>query len=124
MKKKVLLWLDDCRNPFAYGSTWIQDYSPVSNPDIIVWLTSFDQFTNWIKGNGLPAAICFDHDLGDIKQSMSHQEKTGYDCAKWLVDYCMDNNYALPLWNIQSNNPAGYDNIAGLLNNFEKMYNN
>jgi len=49
--------------------------------------------------------------------------KTGYDCAKWLVGYCIDKNLALPLWNIQSANPVGKENINSLLNNYKKYYN-
>jgi len=44
--------------------------------------------------------------------------KTGYDCAKWLVNYCIDGNLILPKWNIQSSNPVGKDNINGLLTSF------
>jgi hypothetical protein len=50
-------------------------------------------------------------------------EKTGMDCAKWLVDYCLDNKLTLPLYNIQSANPSGKDNIDGLLKNFIKYQN-
>ena len=42
------------------------------------------------------------------------------DCAKWLVDYCIDNQLTLPLYNIQSANPVGKENIDGLLKNFIK----
>lgn len=45
-------------------------------------------------------------------------EKTGYHCAKWLVEYCMDNNAPLPKWNIHSANPVGKENIKMLLENY------
>ena len=42
------------------------------------------------------------------------------DCAKWLVDFCMDNKVELPKFYVHSANPVGADNIRGLLNNFIK----
>jgi hypothetical protein len=48
---------------------------------------------------------------------------SGYDCAKWLVEYCMDNDLDLPNWIVQSANPVGKDNINGLLNNYLKHRN-
>ena len=49
---------------------------------------------------------------------LKQKEKTGFDCAKWLVDYCLDNNKSLPLYNIQSANPVGKSNIDSLLINY------
>jgi hypothetical protein len=46
--------------------------------------------------------------------------KSGYDCAKWLVDYCIDHDLQIPDLNIQSANPVGKENINGLLNNAKK----
>ena len=73
----------------------------------------------------MPDAICFDHDLGNdeyngLDPHLIENEKTGYDCAKWLVDYCMDHQLSLPQWNIQSSNPVGKANINGLLLSFSK----
>ena len=133
---KTLLWLDDIRDPKGYetdGNTWAGAFSPIQAPFQLVWVKSYKEFTDWIMVNGLPNAICFDHDLGmDVaitarKDGMSKRksrklkqlELTGYDCAKWLVDYCMDNDKKLPLWNIQSANPVGKANIDGLLTNFK-----
>jgi len=60
-------------------------------------------------------------------------EKTGYDCAKWLVDYFYDNHpeYILmsrgekknekipfPTVYVHSANPIGAANIMGYINNF------
>ena len=112
---RKLLWLDDIRNPFE--SNWVQRFSPISNPEVI-WVNSYTEFTNYIIQNGLPDAICFDHDLGDI----SENEKTGYDCAKYIVDYCLDNDLDIPKFNIQSDNGPGGDNIRMLLNNYHKFY--
>ena len=107
----TLLWLDDIRDPME--GDWLI-FSPIEEPYDVYWVKSHKEFIEWIEFNGLPKAICFDHDLGD------DMEYTGYDCAKWLVEYCMDNDLQLPKWNVQSANPVGKDNINGLLNNFKK----
>lgn len=125
---KKILWLDDKRNPMekhpTEKGTWISLFSPIQDywNCEIVWLKKYDEFVSWITENGLPDAICFDHDLSDIHISKStYKEKTGYDCVKWLVEYCLDNNIKeLPKWSIQSSNPCGKDNINGHLLSFIK----
>jgi len=95
MKK---LYLDDLR-PTPSGFERVYDY---------------EEFTEFISQNGLPDFISFDHDLG--------LEKTGYDCAKWLVEFCLDKNLILPEFQVHSQNPVGKENIEALLNNFKKSY--
>ncbi len=66
--------------------------------------------------NGLPEYVSFDHDLADI--SDSHKEKTGYDCVKWLVDYCIDNKIIkFPNYQVHSANPIGKKNITSYVEN-------
>ena len=105
----TLLWLDDERDPT--DSQW-HGYFPVSRC-AVVWLKTYSDFVGWISANGLPNAICFDHDLGE--------GPSGFDAAKWLTEYCLDHNTALPSWNIQSANPIGRDNIASLLKSYERV---
>lgn len=128
---KTLLWLDDYRNPME--NNWLV-FSPIEQPYNVVWVKSYDEFVEWITKNGLPDAICFDHDLADIHykfkdlddyeklmlENDQDVEKTGFDCAKWLVNYCIINSKPLPLYNIQSANPVGKENIDKLLKNFLK----
>jgi hypothetical protein len=130
---KTLLWLDDIRNPLQ--DNWLV-FSPIDQPFNLVWVKSYREFVDWIGNNGLPAAICFDHDLGmevaltarskgmskRASRKLKQVERTGYDCAKWLVDYCLDRNCDLPLYNIQSANPVGKDNIDSLLKNYIKFF--
>lgn len=136
---KKLLWLDDTRKPFGFidddeeKGSWLT-FSPIAQPFETIWAKNYDEFVSWIKTNGLPDAICFDHDLGmDValkarakgmskrkSRELKQHEKTGYDCAKWLVEYCLDNKLALPKWNIQSANPVGKANIEGLFGSFAK----
>ena len=129
---KKFLWLDDIRNP--HMSVWRDQYIPEyeSGIDEIIWVKNYNEFVNWITQNGLPTEVFFDHDLSDIRHipnsslviaSDWNEEMTGYDCAKWLVEYCMDNDLDLPMWSIQSANPVGRDNINGIMNNYKKFRN-
>ena len=47
-------------------------------------------------------------------------EKTGFHCAKWLVDYCLDNDLRLPPFQVHSANPVGRQNIQSYLDNAKK----
>jgi len=131
MNKKVLLWLDDVRDPFT--GDWILRYAPdFSNDGEIVWVKTCEEFEAWVTENGMPTKVAFDHDLADVvynesgsinMKDSSWREKTGLDAAKFLTEYCMDNDVNLPLWTVQSANPVGRDNINGLLLSFMKNFN-
>ncbi|WP_257710640.1 cyclic-phosphate processing receiver domain-containing protein [Gramella sp. MT6] len=106
----TLLWLDDRINPLERRMDWLA-YSPIGRNVNVVWVKNYVDFKNWIQNNGLPGAICFDYDLGE-------KTPTGYDCAKWLVDYCQKNHLPPPPWASQSTNPEGKANINRLLKNY------
>ena len=107
---KRLLWLDDLLDPKDSRMNWLA-FSPIGEEVEVIWAKNMDEFTSWIQTNGLPDAICFDHDLGE-------NESTGYDCAKWLVEHCLDKQCLPPVWACQSANPVGKVNINRLLRNF------
>jgi hypothetical protein len=82
---------------------------------------SKNEAIQWVLDNGFPDVISFDHDLalehyaGDFSG-----ENTGYDFAKWLVEYDMDtcsmpSNFA---FTVHSKNPIGAENIRNLLSNY------
>jgi hypothetical protein len=130
---KQLLWLDDIRDP-SLGD-WLMCYAPqfAYGEGEVIWVKNYYSFVDWIKENGIPHMIAFDHDLGQdvanekVEQGMSKRrsrrekrtEMSGFECAKWLVEYCLDNNVELREWTIQSANPVGVENINGLLNGFK-----
>jgi len=111
------MYLDDIRVP-------IQTYKTSQNSDWVI-VRSYDEFVNCITENGLPFMISFDHDLSidhyipEIDPT-TYTEKTGYDCAKWLINYCMDNKQSLPSFMVHSMNPVGAHNIRSLLNKFSE----
>lgn len=84
-------------------------------------LRSFDDFKEYIDNlkskNTIPKYISFDHDLGI--------GKTGFDCAKYLIEYMMDQNITTKIeYYVHSANPIGKQNIISIIsnfNNFNKM---
>jgi hypothetical protein len=118
---KRLLFLDDIRKPKdAYQYTKQQVF--IREDWYIV--RNYQEFVERILENGLPDMISFDHDLADQHylnpDSRDFIEKTGYDCAKWLIGYCIDYGLELPECYCHSMNPVGKQNIESLLNNFKK----
>jgi hypothetical protein len=128
MKK---LFLDDLRS--------VEMVYPITDLSEWVIVRDFHQFVNYIQKYGLPDYISFDHDLGMEHtkfyfQNGGHEsppdpltadfkEKTGYDVAKWLVDYCVENGKKLPFFYVHSHNPIGAKNIREFLKNAEKHLN-
>lgn len=119
--KKIKLYLDDIRTPNS------DDWNVVRN---------YDELVSHIRLNGLDKyeVISLDHDLGDTAQheyynnvSPNYQldynnilEKTGLDCAKWLVAESMNSKIPLPQIYTHSANPIGSANIMGYVNNYLK----
>lgn len=68
---------------------------------------SYDQFVLTINRLGLPKCISLDHDLGK-------DEKTGYDCAVWLLDFCNKRNLPVPHILCHSWNPDEKERILQL----------
>lgn len=119
---KRLLFLDDIRYPIEVYYYTKQDMFLRKDWHIV---RNYEQFVIRILENGLPDMISFDHDLADEHylqpDSQEFVERTGYDCAKWLVEYCMDNGADLPEFYCHSMNPVGKENIESLLKNFKKL---
>lgn len=121
----TLLWLDDIRDPFK--SPWSDNVEALLLDDLtekvrdfkLIWVKDYNEFVLAVE-NSFPAIISFDHDLSfDQMIGKPSNEKTGYDCAKWLINYCMDNDLKLPEFSVHSQNPVGKKNIESLLNNFK-----
>jgi hypothetical protein len=126
------LFLDDIREPeHCLSYTHNQIY------DALDWIVvrSYDEFIGCVESMGIPEVISFDHDLADehydpdLYGSETYNEvydnfefKTGYDCAKWFIDYIIDNNLQLPdTIMIHSMNPVGALNIKSLFDTYNKV---
>jgi hypothetical protein len=125
------LFLDDERFPDRVF--WI------NLPKNVNWtiVRNYNQFVEIVASRGLPVFITYDHDLADQHYSMtseevnsssyekvleSYDEKTGYSCAKWLINYCIDKKIKHPAYSVHSMNPIGSENIKNLIECFNKNY--
>ena len=117
------LFLDDIRDPKNVTQSW-HNGMWIEFPSHYAWdvVRSYKDFVAYIEQNGLPTRIAFDHDLSyeDQNKTENFKEKTGMDCAKWLVDYCIDKELALPEFYVHSFNVVGRMNIANLLTRFQE----
>lgn len=94
----------------ALSKVYLDDLRPV--PEGFIGLKNYEEFCAFIVQFGIPDFISFDHDLGE--------GKTGYDCAKFLVEYCLDNGISKINFQVHSQNPVGKENIEKLLQNFHR----
>lgn len=134
-----LLFLDDYRAPedcLKYMHARIGSENLIyrsQNWDVV---KNYPEFVAYITKHGLPEVISFDHDLADghYHENMQKGElnysgdsfnddynKTGYHCAKWMIEYCMNNNVKPLRCIVHSMNPVGTENITALIDNFKKQ---
>lgn len=140
MKSNVRnLFLDDFRHPYDCMSympsrigTDAADYTQKQ------WaiVKNYNEFVAWIVKNGIPELVSFDHDLADEHYDVGcacgwsedypeeFEEKTGLDCAKFLVHFCMDNNLKFPQFHVHSMNPVGSERIRNYIHDYIKFVNN
>ena len=127
-REKIRLYLDDVRTPKDPNNEWVDG---IPQWEIV---RSYDEFVKHIQLNGLDAyeVISLDHDLGDSAMNEYYnnvhpnytldysniKEKTGMDCAKWLVAESMTKGIPLPQIYTHSANPIGSANIMGYINNY------
>ena len=128
------LFLDDERQPRQV--TWVEI------PQQVHWVVvkSYDEFVRYITHEArkgvLPGFISFDHDLALehysgymlVRSGLPYdevfkntKEKTGLDCAKWLVEtYLLPNNLPLSKYQVHSMNPEGAANIRSYLDSYAR----
>lgn len=119
------LFLDDIRTMsdcITYMHSRIGKKNPIYLERDWVICRNYGCFVATIEQMGLPEFISFDHDLADIhyqetvEYGFSISEDTGYDCAKWLVNYCENRGLKIPDFAIHSMNVIGAKRISDLLN--------
>jgi len=126
-KMKYRIYLDDVRTPINPNNAWVDG--------ITEWtvVRNYDEFVQKINTIGLEniELISLDHDLGDSAMKEWHYgvvknytinydnitEKTGYDCAKWLVNKWLDGKPVVKVVT-HSANAVGSANIMGYINNY------
>ena len=125
---KYYIYLDDVRTPIPNPSTH----------EISEWIVvrNYDEFVAKVTEIGLEniALISLDHDLGDTAMmewrtnvcrnfTLNYdniEEKTGMDCAHWVVNKAVSTGIYLPITYVHSANPVGAENISNLINNYYK----
>jgi hypothetical protein len=123
------LYLDDVRNP-------TDTYLNTKNSDWCI-VRDYDDFVQIIELQKLPSFVSFDHDIfpEHYRPSMyaedkhyskyytdgTFKEKTGFEAAKWLTEYCLERDLDLPEWNCHSMNPIGKENIISILSSYTKV---
>ena len=87
--------------------------------------TISDKFIN----DEFPSTISFDHDLADVDDEKSglicvkFNEKTGHDCAKWLLNFCIENDIEMPKCWVHSMNTIGNLNIRRTIEDWNRWKN-
>lgn len=118
-KQKIYLYLDDVRIPTEGEWELVKNY---------------EEFVSHIRLHGLEnyEVISLDHDLGESAMQEYYtnvkphyeldykriDEKTGMDCARFLVAESVLKNIPLPQIYVHSANPIGTHNILGYINNY------
>ena len=115
------IYLDDVRTPLDLDWIIVRNY---------------DEFISKVEEIGFEniELISLDHDLGDTAMAEWHRnvyhnytldynnitEKTGMDCAKWLVDQWLE---GLPVVDVVVHlaNAIGSANIMGYINNYRHV---
>lgn len=116
------IYLDDLRTPIDKDWIVVRNYEDFVSKVIELGLDNIE-------------IMSLDHDLGFSATREYYNntrenffidynnivEKTGYDCAKWLVNHYYDSeSKKFPLVYTHSANPIGSANIMGYINNFLK----
>ena len=126
-KLRKCLYLDDVRTP----TTPLPGYEPW------VVVRNYQEFVDYITEHGVPEMISFDHDLArehmdDYYDQVAQQgyqfpsydlftEKTGLDCAKWLIEHVQNTGQMIKKVSVHSHNPVGANNIQSMINGFKKF---
>lgn len=125
------LYLDDIRHPSDSGNYMDFPVKHLYREHDWVIVRNYDEFVTCIASrfnkHEFPRLVSFDHDLADahysydwedaddIHASEHLQEKTGNDCAKWLVAFCGKHHIGLPNFLVHSMNHIGAENIKNTL---------
>jgi hypothetical protein len=114
------LFLDDERIPAQ--ATWANYEShPIFKDANWIVARTFQQFKDTITQYGMPVGISFDHDIQDFHDGV---EYTGSTCARWLSNYCLDNQLPLPAYILHSQNGEGVKNMLSILAGHLKIHPN
>jgi hypothetical protein len=137
-KNNFCLFIDDERFPINIGQNNQKSAFELTGNYIYkqldwVIVRSFGEFVKVIEEKGVPEYISFDHDLKDFhyyhystytvytgKIDYTIVEGTGFECAKWLIQYLLDNDLDAPEILIHTQNNVGGENIRKEFESYNK----
>ena len=126
----VRLFLDDIRIPVECAEYMKKRIGKDADHYKEDWVTvrNYEEFVDYLHNNDVPQIVSFDHDLAHEHYAKiefnpenysiyteDFKEKTGNDCAKFLVNFCRNKEVSLPECFVHSMNPVGIDNILNSL---------
>lgn len=131
--KRYNLFLDDIRHPYDcinYRTKLMPESKAMYSQSAWVIVRDYEEFvkviTEKFEMGEFPELMSFDHDLADSHYDPSmyghtgeypetFDEKTGNDCAKWFLDFCIENEMEMPNFIVHSMNPVGAERIQNTL---------
>ena len=97
-------------------------------PAVDWWIVrSYDDFVKTVKEKGVPNVVSFDNDLSQeqTRYFVRNHEKNGFNvdvyndngisCARFLIQYCKEQNKPLPTYYVHSANYHAVDFIENLM---------
>lgn len=129
-ENNYILLLDDVRSSTViWGMIPVVFHEEFKNKYDFILVRNYDEFVRCISKLGIPTFISFDHDLAiehyptrdnnEVNYN-KYTEKTGYDCAKYVIAYCRKYNLKFPPYYVHSMNPVGKDNIEQIIKKYNK----
>ncbi len=93
---------------------------------------NYEEFVEIIRTNGLPKVVSLDHDIHPRHYQIGAMNnfinlngyekcdiKSGLDCARFLIKYCLENKLKLPICYFHSQNPAGRQAMSDLITKYK-----
>ena len=130
-KKSFIVFEDDSQTSSlvaggVYNPVILKRFSPVWNAkeQLSVALPFYDKLEKKF-GQKFDQKFCIKKAFKSIEDQNKHPitgkfvEKTGMDCAKWLVEYCINNNLKFPDYEVHSMNVIGKMNIKSYIESFK-----
>jgi hypothetical protein len=118
------IFLDDIRTPLGTTHVTIPNYPYTIVRDYWEFCIAVEEYYKDI--GEAPCYVTFDHDLNCIDYIENpdydgRDEKTGFHCAKWLIEFCEKYNLDFPEYGVHSMNPIGKENIVSLIESYKKV---